>query len=56
VLTTLLIAGVFEKLPEATLGAIVIHAVWGMIDVRKLTRRAHTATPAIASGAIHPAW
>jgi len=38
VLTTLFVAGVFEKLPEAALGAIVIHAVWGMIDVRKLTR------------------
>jgi SulP family sulfate permease len=37
VLTTLFIAGVFEDLPEAVLGAIVIHAVWGMIDVRKLT-------------------
>ena len=38
VLTTLFLAGVFEDLPEAVLGAIVIHAVWGMIDVRKLTR------------------
>ncbi len=38
ILTTLFIAGVFEKLPEAVLGAVVIHAVWGMIDVKKLTR------------------
>jgi high affinity sulfate transporter 1 len=43
VLTTLFITGVFEQLPEAVLGAVVIHAVWGMIDLDKLTRlrRAH---------------
>jgi high affinity sulfate transporter 1 len=38
VVTILFIAGVFEDLPEAVLGAIVIHAVSGMIDFRKLTR------------------
>jgi high affinity sulfate transporter 1 len=38
VLTILLIAGVFEHLPEATLAAIVIAAVYGMIDFRKLRR------------------
>lgn len=37
VLTILFIAGVFEHLPEATLAAIVIAAVAGMIDLRKLT-------------------
>ncbi len=37
-LTILLIAGVFEHLPEATLAAIVIAAVSGMIDFRKLQR------------------
>ena len=37
-LTILLIAGVFEHLPEATLAAIVIAAVYGMIDFRKLQR------------------
>jgi len=37
-LTILLIAGVFEHLPEATLAAIVIAAVAGMIDFRKLQR------------------
>ena len=37
-LTIVLIAGVFEYLPEATLAAIVIHAVSGMIDFRKLQR------------------
>ena len=38
VLTVLFLAGVFEDLPEAVLGAIVIHAVSGMIDFRKLAR------------------
>jgi SulP family sulfate permease len=38
VLTVLYIAPVFEDLPEAVLGAIVIHAVSGMIDFRKLIR------------------
>jgi SulP family sulfate permease len=28
----------FEPLPEAVLGAIVIHAVWGLIDFSKFTR------------------
>ena len=37
-LTILFIAGVFEYLPEATLAAIVIYAVSGMIDFSKLKR------------------
>jgi SulP family sulfate permease len=37
-LTILLIAGVFEQLPEAALAAIVIAAVYGMIDFRKMRR------------------
>lgn len=45
VLTTLFIAGVFEKLPEAVLGAIVIHAVWSMIDIKKLTRLWKASVP-----------
>jgi len=45
VVTVLFIAGVFEKLPEAVLGAVVIHAVWGMIDVHKLTRLAKASVP-----------
>ena len=54
VLTTLFLAGVFEDLPEAVLGAIVIHAVWGMIDVRKLTRlwKAHVPDFWLALGAL----
>jgi MFS superfamily sulfate permease-like transporter len=35
-LTIALLAGLFETLPEATLAAIIIVAVWGMIDVGKL--------------------
>jgi len=45
VLTTLFIAGVFKTLPEACLGAIVIHAVWGMIDVKKLARLWRASLP-----------
>ncbi len=41
VLTVLFIAGVFQDLPEAVLGAIVIHAVSGMIDFSQ----AHPAVP-----------
>ena len=41
-LTILFLAGLFENLPEATLAAIVIHAVSGMIDVSKLARLWHT--------------
>jgi high affinity sulfate transporter 1 len=53
VLTVLFIAGVFQDLPEAVLGAIVIHAVSGMIDFSKLTRlyRAHTPDFLLALGA-----
>ncbi|MCJ7439846.1 MAG: sulfate permease [Acidimicrobiia bacterium] len=54
VLTIFFLAGVFEDLPEAVLGAIVIHAVSGMIDFRKLTRlwRAHVADFWLALGAL----
>lgn len=54
VVTTLFIAGVFEELPEAVLGAIVIHAVWGMIEPGKLTRlfRAHLPDFWLALGAL----
>lgn len=45
VLTVLFIAGVFEQLPEAVLGAIVIHAVSGMIAVRKVTRLWKASVP-----------
>ena len=38
ILTVLFIVGIFEKLPEAALGAIVIHAVWGMMQPEPLIR------------------
>lgn len=54
VLTILVLAGLFEQLPEATLAAIVIHAVSGMIDASKLARlwRAHRDEFALAAGAM----
>ena len=36
--TILFLTGLFENLPEATLGAIVIHAVWHLIDLDKIGR------------------
>ncbi len=39
-LTILFLAGVFETLPEPVLAAIVINAVWGMIEPSKVARRA----------------
>ena len=53
VVTVLLIAGLFKTLPETILAAVVIHAVWGMIDLSKLTRlwRAHLAEFWLAAGA-----
>jgi high affinity sulfate transporter 1 len=53
-LTILFLAGLFENLPEATLAAIVIHAVSGMIDVSKLSRlwRTHRDEFALAAGAL----
>jgi SulP family sulfate permease len=38
VVTLLLLTGLFEKLPEATLSAVVIAAVWELIDVEALRR------------------
>ena len=37
-ITILFLTGLFENLPEATLGAIVIHAVWHLIDFEKVNR------------------
>ncbi len=45
VVTVLFLTGLFEQLPEAVLGAIVIHAVSGMIDFRKLTALRAAKTP-----------
>jgi len=38
VITILFLTGLFFNLPEATLGAIVVHAVWNLIDPGKLRR------------------
>jgi high affinity sulfate transporter 1 len=37
-ITALWFTGIFENLPEATLAAIVIHAVWHLIDFGKISR------------------
>ena len=37
-ITIVALTWLFEPLPEAVLGAIVIHAVWGLIDVSTFTR------------------
>jgi len=37
-ITIVALTWLFEPLPEAVLGAIVIHAVWGLIDFSKFTR------------------
>jgi len=38
VITIVALTPLFKNLPEATLGAIVIHAVWHLIDLSKLKR------------------
>ena len=37
-ITAMWFTGIFENLPEATLAAIVIHAVWHLIDFGKISR------------------
>jgi high affinity sulfate transporter 1 len=53
-LTIFFLAGFFENLPEATLAAIVIHAVSGMMDFPKLARlwRVHPNEFVLAAGAL----
>jgi MFS superfamily sulfate permease-like transporter len=45
VLTLLFLAPFFEKLPEATLAAVVIHALWHSANPRKLGRVLRTSRP-----------
>ena len=54
VLTILFLAGLFRNLAEATLAAVVIHAVSGMIDFPKLARlwRTHRDEFVLAAGAL----
>jgi SulP family sulfate permease len=37
VVTAIALTGLFHDLPEAVLGAIVVHAVWHLIDVKKFS-------------------
>ena len=43
-LTILFLAGLFEKLPEPALAAIVINAVWGMLEPSKVARLARVSS------------
>lgn len=45
VVTLLLLTGLFENLPEATLAAVVIAAVVELVDVQALDRLRHAYTP-----------
>jgi sulfate permease, SulP family len=47
VLTLLFLMPLFHNLPEAVLGAIVIHAVWHLADVKELRRLASFKTGSI---------
>ena len=47
VVTLLLLTGLFENLPEATLAAVVIAAVVELIDLRALDRLRQTYTPVL---------
>jgi anti-anti-sigma factor len=46
--TLLFLTGLFESLPEATLSAVVIAAVWELIDVRSLVRLYRLSTQPLA--------
>jgi anti-anti-sigma factor len=50
VVTLLFLTGLFENLPEATLSAVVIAAVWELIDVRSLARLYRLSTQPLARG------
>jgi high affinity sulfate transporter 1 len=47
VLTLLFLMPLFEDLPEAVLGAIVIHAVWHLADIKEMRRLAALGTGSI---------
>jgi MFS superfamily sulfate permease-like transporter len=47
VLTLLFLMPLFQNLPEAVLGAIVIHAVWHLADVKEMRRLASLRTGSI---------
>ena len=47
ILTLLFLMPLFQSLPEAVLGAIVIHAVWHLADVKEMRRLASLKTGSI---------
>ena len=47
ILTLLFLMPLFQNLPEAVLGAIVIHAVWHLADVKEMRRLASLKTGSI---------
>ena len=47
VLTLLFLMPLFQSLPEAVLGAIVVHAVWHLADVKEMRRLASLKTGSI---------
>ena len=51
VLTLLFLMPLFRNLPEAVLGAIVIHAVWHLCDVKEMRRLASLKTGSIWAAA-----
>jgi high affinity sulfate transporter 1 len=48
IVTLLFLTGLFERLPEATLSAVVIAAVWELVDVRSLIRLYRLSTQPLA--------
>jgi high affinity sulfate transporter 1 len=47
VLTLLFLMPLFKNLPEAVLGAIVVHAVWHLVDLKEMRRFARLKTGSI---------
>ena len=52
ILTLLFLMPLFRNLPEAVLAAIVIHAVWHLVDVKELRRYVRLKAPAIFTALI----
>ncbi len=52
IVTVLALTALFHDLPEAVLGAIVIHAVWHLIDFKKLRKMYEVSKPDFAVAAI----
>lgn len=52
ILTLLFLTPVFKTLPEAVLGALIIHAVWHIIASRKLSRLRHESKTEFVFGVL----